>query len=415
MNTNTKSIVYKIIILVVLVLILAGIYAVTNKNESQKVESITEDSETIGDFNGYYTTYDKYSDWDEATSTCPALVVFSGNKELIKYFSDMVDIGNSVNRKDVNGNLVINLDTTILDPKTLSLLQNSFKDNPITITLQKKIQKGVDAPTCYSFFKIVRIGNSIISQISDWKTYTNKKYGFNFMYPSTWKLYAVEESPIQSQKRVSFAFKTLSTDTILFSIVIGANGDYKVTNPTPYQIPRESIETYQILLSTIKFTSSSPLPTCANGATNPPHCNSDAPMPVPVITSVTPTSVQIGSVLEIKGQNLAGFEGDLDAWIENSKGEVGFLPGIGSVPRTDHTVRVLIEAIVCETNNGYSGKPCDKLLNLTPGIYKIYSAPFGVKSNIVQITLLPHRECPSGTHWWEMTSNCKLDQSTITN
>ncbi len=103
--------------------------------------------------------------------------------------------------------------------------------------------------------------------------------------------------------------------------------------------------------------------------------------PVPVITAMTPGSGPIGTIIELRGENLAGFEGDLDAYIENKKGEKGFLPGIGSVPPKDGVVRVKIESKVCKKNNTYSGLSCDSYMSIGPGLYRVYVLPWGVKSN----------------------------------
>jgi hypothetical protein len=108
----------------------------------------------------------------------------------------------------------------------------------------------------------------------------------------------------------------------------------------------------------------------------------------PVIRNISRTSGPIGLVIELEGDNLAGFEGDLDAWIENSKGEKAFLPGMGSIPRVDQTIRVKIESKLCKTNNSYSGLTCKEYLNITPGIYNIYTSPWGIDSNKVQFTVV---------------------------
>lgn len=109
---------------------------------------------------------------------------------------------------------------------------------------------------------------------------------------------------------------------------------------------------------------------------------------LPNITSISPSSGPVGTTLEIKGTDLAGFEGDLDAWIQNVKtGEVGFLPGIGSVPRADQTIRVKITSQVCKTNNGYKGGPCDSFMTIRPGTYNIYTVPWNKKSNEVKFTV----------------------------
>ncbi|MFA6076887.1 MAG: PsbP-related protein [Candidatus Paceibacterota bacterium] len=116
---------------------------------------------------------------------------------------------------------------------------------------------------------------------SDWETYTNEKYGFEFKYPTAWSMQS-EESPILNQKIVSFSFQTPKPiDTlILFSIVlypknewveiknefqkpngraftelIANNSDVFVALlPSPYLIPKEYKTEYDAILSTFKFT-----------------------------------------------------------------------------------------------------------------------------------------------------------------
>ena len=46
-----------------------------------------------------------------------------------------------------------------------------------------------------------------------------------------------------------------------------------------------------------------------------------------------------------------------------------------------------IEDKVCKQDNSYSGKPCTSWLNLIPGTYKIYTMPWGKKSNEVSFTI----------------------------
>ena len=109
--------------------------------------------------------------------------------------------------------------------------------------------------------------------------------------------------------------------------------------------------------------------------------------PAPVITSINPSSGPIGTIVELKGNNLAGFEGELSAWIENSNGEKAFLPGIGSVPRVDQTIRVQVAGQLCKENLSYKGGPCSSYMTITPGTYRIYTYPWGNMSNTVQFTV----------------------------
>ena len=146
--------------------------------------------------------------------------------------------------------------------------------------------------------------------------------------------------------------------------------------PSSYMIPRNYEQEYKTVLSTFRLTTSSPSSTTTE--------------PAPVITSINPSSGPIGTIVELKGNNLAGFEGELSAWIENSNGEKAFLPGSGSVPRADQTIRVKIDSRLCKFDYGMKGEPvggCTSYLTITPGTYKIYTYPWGNMSNTVQFTV----------------------------
>lgn len=122
--------------------------------------------------------------------------------------------------------------------------------------------------------------------------------------------------------------------------------------------------------------------------------NSSLPKDWPVINSITPNSGAVGTIIEIKGENLNGFEGDLIAWIENSKGEKGILYSIDQLagnrnPGESTLIRTKIESKLCVTDNSYSGLPCEKYLDIIPGIYKIYTSPWGNKSNTLEFTVTP--------------------------
>lgn len=100
---------------------------------------------------------------------------------------------------------------------------------------------------------------------------------------------------------------------------------------------------------------------------------------LPVITSLSKYSGPVGTQIEIRGCNFSGFEGDVDALIENSQGTRGFLPG--SPSSTNKLIIVTLNSPLCQHSTEYSGLPCESWLNLTTGTYRIYTAPFGVNSN----------------------------------
>ncbi len=120
---------------------------------------------------------------------------------------------------------------------------------------------------------------------------------------------------------------------------------------------------------------------------NASSTSNDPAEPQPVITSISPSSGPIGTTIELKGNNLAGFEGDLNAWIENSNGEKAFLMGIGSVPRADATIRVKIEGQLCKEDLSYKGGTCTSFMKITPGTYSIYTIPWSKISNKVKFTV----------------------------
>ncbi len=112
---------------------------------------------------------------------------------------------------------------------------------------------------------------------SNWQTYRNDKYGFEFKYPTNWKLSEVVEIP----NGIGFGFFNTG---VLFSIssltqdewetrmnkaevrVLGQNDKqvFIVGHPVPYSIPKDKKVLFEQILSTFKFTEPSSL---KNGVT----------------------------------------------------------------------------------------------------------------------------------------------------
>lgn len=106
---------------------------------------------------------------------------------------------------------------------------------------------------------------------------------------------------------------------------------------------------------------------------------------IPVITSLTPTSGPVGTEITLQGCNFAGFEGDLNVWIENASGTKGIV--YSEVGSDAKTMNLKLNGPLCQTDNSYSGMPCEAELELIPGEYKIYTMPWGKKSNEVMFNI----------------------------
>lgn len=105
----------------------------------------------------------------------------------------------------------------------------------------------------------------------------------------------------------------------------------------------------------------------------------------PVITSSSASEGPVGTTLDLVGCNFSGFEGDKDVWVENSEGTKGIIYGERS--STSKLLRIVMREKLCQKDTSYSGMQCDAYLTLVPGTYKLYTLPFGKKSNVVTFTI----------------------------
>lgn len=109
----------------------------------------------------------------------------------------------------------------------------------------------------------------------------------------------------------------------------------------------------------------------------------------PAIENMTPSKIKVGDKIRVQGINLAGFEGDLDFIITNSKGEKAWVTVGNSGILNPNDFEFVLENKYCQQNNSYSGLPCESWLNIVPDKYKLYTSPWGNTSNTVEIEVLP--------------------------
>jgi hypothetical protein len=112
----------------------------------------------------------------------------------------------------------------------------------------------------------------------------------------------------------------------------------------------------------------------------------------PTIESISPKSAPKGSVIEIRGRSLSGFEGDLAITFEDTTGNKFTLFDEKSYTSTGGTLIKVQVKEPCqkgETVYGrYSGiaSICN-FVEMKPGTYKAYTEPWGKKSNEISFTL----------------------------
>lgn len=122
-------------------------------------DAITEESETIETMEGYYAVRSGRGAEEnpDYTYTCDVFVV-KNEGPLIDYFLNLYNVvGNTVNRVDSDGNLVLNLYLNNLSAADISTVKNSDVQHMIKLEVQKMIQWGKGASPCSSFVTILKV------------------------------------------------------------------------------------------------------------------------------------------------------------------------------------------------------------------------------------------------------------------
>lgn len=305
-----------------------------------------------------------------------------------------------------------------------------------------KSQKGFIIPLIIAIIAILVVGGvvfvmqkkevkaPVIADISNWKTYTNIQYGFEFKYPNN--SYVVTDNSqvkvginadiptvwVYNQDNNLYNNQGILKDVgyYTFSIFLSASSENfdeekvndilthgrgysqevlidnhralkyfdpnygnaywvekKVGSGLYYIIQINRADIGEQILSTFKFIATT---------TNP------------IINNITPNAGPKGTIVQISGKNLSGFEGDLNVTFERADGRKILLKDtFGDYVKTGGSlikVKVIESCQKGEKVIGeYSGieSVCD-YVELTPGLYKVYTEPWGVKSNVVNFTII---------------------------
>ena len=103
-----------------------------------------------------------------------------------------------------------------------------------------------------------------------------------------------------------------------------------------------------------------------NQAANYSNATSSNAEPAPVIASIVPSSGPVGTVVELKGTGLRGFEGDENVWIQDSLGQKGIIHTDSSIS-TATDIKFTLASSYCTADVSYSGAPCPSNLSIVPG------------------------------------------------
>lgn len=145
--------------------------SVSEQNEAFQSEMASEDCD-IGEclfndkennavigyatINGYYTKYTQ-KDWGDTQVTCEAFVIKDGSRALIDNFREWVKEGNSINKINDKGELVVNIDVEALPINIKSEIRASSSQKPINLAVIRNKPRGMGASGCFSFLEIIAV------------------------------------------------------------------------------------------------------------------------------------------------------------------------------------------------------------------------------------------------------------------
>lgn len=252
------------------------------------------------------------------------------------------------------------------------------------------------------------------NKTSGWKTYTNTEYGFEIKYPNSLS-FTIGEYPNLNYWYVKFFYGNNSDEShLVIRVEKSSLGQMSVKN-SKGTLPGKIIAGAEttILIGDASGKCQDTFLNTENWSyifSN--HCRQDNLFDnmistfklitpekdqfgnlIPKIYSISPASGPKGTVVEIRGIGLSGFEGDLDVYFEKPNGKKVMLTDtFGDYVKTQDKLIKVVLVEPCQPGEKvygrYSGIESEcNFVELTPGMYKVYIDHLGTKSNIVNFEI----------------------------
>ena len=177
---------------------------------------------------------------------------------------------------------------------------------------------------------------------------------------------------------VTYRYALFTNNTCYLLSLVAHSGNLGVlreSDPTIQQYDQAALsKTFDQIVATFKIPEA-------------PIADETESEPAPIISSIIPISGKVGTSVEIKGENLNGFEGDTYLYFVKGNGESGSITASSYLPEGATSLTFTVPQKMCTKNMGESDLPCPSYMVVTPGKYKVYAYPWGRESNEVEFVV----------------------------
>ena len=169
MKTSQKGFISPLLLaLIAILLVGGGVYVYVQKKQTSQqatvsettqatstAQTITEESTTTATFTGYYAqkqVREIYDGEDFGVKNCDTFIAYKSNDPLFQFLSNW-----SPGTVDTNGNLSLNISFSNVSSDVKNKILISTKEQPILLTIQKKVFPGKGLPVCGSVVDVISV------------------------------------------------------------------------------------------------------------------------------------------------------------------------------------------------------------------------------------------------------------------